>query len=195
MTQPQIYQSYAIEKIVSFFGPPGEAQSFCSGQWLIFPKTAICLANVGEGPQTSHFGNGSHFYWVADQPYHVNSDPGWHFVPAQVVGSAGKEHSIHLFVSLPGSPEFLYVGELEPSYMAQAPGRQNHGMARFDPARASQCRVASIGRASAGNLDFTPLDRALDLLRSSTTVVVRLGVLRATGRFLARSDQAGRWHE
>ena len=178
MTQPQIYQSYAIEKIVSFFGPPGEAQSFCSGQWLIFPKTAICLANVGEGPQTSHFGNGSHFYWVADQPYHVNSDPGWHFVPAQVVGSAGKEHSIHLFVSLPGSPEFLYVGELEPSYMAQAPGRQNHGMARFALRPALPSAVwLRLGGLRLGNLDFTPLDRALDLLRSSTTVVVRLGVL------------------
>src|SRR5262249_15771197 len=76
---------------------------------------------------------GTAFYWVADRPYHINSDPGWHFVPAQVVGSAGKEHSIHLYTTLPSSPEFLYVGELAPSYMAQAPGRQNHRMAPFEP--------------------------------------------------------------
>jgi len=181
VTQPRLYQSYAIEKIVSFFGAPGEAQSFCNGQWLIFPKHAICLTNVGEGPETSHFGNALHFYWVADQPYRVNSDPGWHFVPAQVVGSAGKKCSIHLFVRPPGSPELLYVyvGELGPSYMAQQPGRQNHGMARFElrPALPSALWVR-LGGLPLGNLDSTSLDRALDSLRSPTTVEDRLGVLR-----------------
>jgi len=63
VTQPELYQSYATEKIVSFFGAPGEAQSFCNGQWLIFPRTAICLANVGKGPKISFFENGSQFYW------------------------------------------------------------------------------------------------------------------------------------
>lgn len=61
MTEPQLYLSYAREKIVSFFGSPEEAQSFCNGQWLIFPKTAICLANVGKWPERSFFDNGSHF--------------------------------------------------------------------------------------------------------------------------------------
>jgi len=84
VTQPQLYQSYATEKIVSFFGAPDEAESLCNGQWLIFPKAVTCLANVGEGPAISHFASGSSFYWVADQPYHVNSDRGFHFVPAQV---------------------------------------------------------------------------------------------------------------
>jgi len=31
VTQSQLYESYAIEEIVSFFGAPGEAQSFCNG--------------------------------------------------------------------------------------------------------------------------------------------------------------------
>ena len=112
MTQPQLYQSYATEKIVSFFGSPDEAQSFCSGQWLFFPRTAICLANVGRGPEKSFFENGSHFYWAVDQPYFVNGsrNPAAHVEPAQVVDSAGRERSIHLFARPADSPEFLYVG-------------------------------------------------------------------------------------
>jgi hypothetical protein len=122
VTQPQLYQSYLTEKIVSFFGAPGEAESFCNGQWLIFPKSVICLARVGKQLGRSFFENGSQFYWVADQPYHVNdSGTYWHIVPAQVVGAAGKERAIHLFARAPDSPEFLYLGELEPSYMAVAP--------------------------------------------------------------------------
>jgi hypothetical protein len=76
VTQPQLYQSYAREQIVSFFGSPDEAQSFCNGQWLIFAKTAICLANIEKWPEKSFFDNGSHFYWVAEQPS---------FAPVQVL--------------------------------------------------------------------------------------------------------------
>jgi hypothetical protein len=179
VTQPQLYQPYETEKIISFFGSPGEAQSFCNGQWLIFPRTAICLASVGKGPKISFFENASQFYWVADQPYHVNNSATyWHIVPAQVVGSAGKERAIHLFASPPDSQEFLYLGELEPSYGAVAPGNGNHGMVWFAlrPALPSALWVR-FGGAPLGNLDFTLVDRALDSLRSPTTVEDRLGVL------------------
>src|SRR5262252_2807901 len=180
VTRPQLYQSYAAEKIVSLFGSPGEAQSFCNGQWLIFPRTAICLANVGKGPKISFFENGSHFYWVADQPYHVNNiGTYWHIVPAQVVGSAGKERAIHLFASPPDSEKFLYLGELEPSHKAVAPSNENHGMVCFAlrPALPSVLWIR-FGGTQLGNLDFTPLDRALNSLRGSATVEDRLGVLR-----------------
>lgn len=185
MTQPQLYQSYATEKVVSFFGAPDDAQSFCNGQWLIFPRTAICLAKVGKGPKISFFENGSQFYWVADQPYHVNNiGTYWHIAPAQVVGSAGKERAIHLFASPPDSQEFVYVGELEPSYKAVAPGSENHGMACFAlrPALPSALWVR-FGGAPLGNLDFAPVDRALDSLRSPTTIEDRLGVLRQLVEF------------
>ena len=179
MTQPHLYQSYETEKIISFFGSPGKAESFCNGQWLIFPRTAICLANVGKGPKISFFENGSRFYWVADQPYHINnSGTYWHIVPAQVVGSAGKERAIHLFASPPDSQEFLYLGELEPSYGAVAPVNGNHGMVWFAlrPALPSALWVR-FGGAPLGNLDFTPLDRALGSLQNPTTVEDRLGIL------------------
>jgi hypothetical protein len=163
------------EKIVSFFGAPGEAQSFCDGQWLIFPKSAICLANVGKWPERSFFENGSNFYWVADQPY---------WVPPQVVGSTGKERAIHLFARPSDSPEFLYVGELEPSYGAVAPGNGNHGMAVFAlrPALPSALWVR-FGGHPLGSTDFMRVDRALDLLRHPTTVEDRLGVLQQLVEF------------
>jgi hypothetical protein len=179
-----LYQSYAIDKIVSFFGMPDEAQSLCNGQWLIFPRTVICLANVGEGPATSHFTTGSGFYWVADQPYHVNSDRGFHFVPAQVVGSAGRERAIHLFAKSPDSPEFIYLGELRPAYSAQGPGRQNHGMARFELSPTLPSAIwLRLGGLRLGNLDSTPVDRALDSLGSPTTVEDRFGVLQQLVEF------------
>src|SRR5262249_19002538 len=80
--------------------------------------------------------------------------------------------------------EFLYVGELEPSNMAVAPGSENHGMACFAlrPALPSTLWVR-FGGAPLGNLDFTPIDGALDSLRSPTTVEARLGVLRQLVEF------------
>ena len=185
LTQPQLYQSCAIENIVSFFGAPGEAQSFCNGQWLIFPRTAICLANVGKGPKISFFENGSQFYWVADQPYHINNSVTYFdIVPVQVVGSAGKERSIRLFASPPDSQEFLYVGDLEPSYKAVAPSSENHGMVCFAlrPALPSALWVR-FGGPPLGNLDFALVDRALDSLRRPTTVEDRLGVLQQLVEF------------
>ena len=161
VTQPQLYESYAVEKIVSFFGVPGEAESLCNGQWLIFPGAVLCLADVGKGPKISFFNDASHFYWVADHPYRVNSDRDWHFLPAQVIGFAGNGRPIHLFARRPGSHEYLYVGELGPSYMAQAPGRENYGMARFNlrPALPSAAWVR-LGGLPLGNLDPTSLDLA-----------------------------------
>lgn len=175
MIQPQLYGSYAREQIVSFFGSPDEAQSFCNGQWLIFAKTAICLANVGKWPEKSFFDNGSHFYWLADQPS---------FAPAQVLGPKAKERMIHLFASPPDSPEFLYVGELEPSYMSVAAGKGNHGMAMFAlrPALPSALWVR-FGGLPLGELDFAPVDRALESLRRPTTVEDRLGVLKQLVEF------------
>jgi hypothetical protein len=174
VTQPQLYQSYPAEKIVSFFGSPDEAR-FCNGQWLIFPKTAICLANVEKWPEKSFFDNGSHFYWVAEQPS---------FAPAQVLGPKAKERAIHLFARPPDSPEFLYVGELEPSYVSVAPGKGNYGMAMFAlrPALPSALWVR-FGGLPLGDLDFAPVDRALESLQRPTTLEDRLGVLQQLVEF------------
>jgi hypothetical protein len=70
------------------------------------------------------------------------------------------------------------LGELAPSYMQQAPGPDFHGMARFElkPAVPSALWL-QFGGLQLGNLDFAPVDRALDRLQSPTTVKDRLGVL------------------
>jgi len=176
VTEPQLYQSYAKEKIVSFFGSLDEAQSFRNSQWLIFPKTALCLAYVGKWPERSFFDNGSHFYWVADQSY---------FVPAQLVGPKGNERAIHLFASPSESQDFLYVGELEPSYMSVAPGNGNHGMAMFAlrPALPSALWVR-FGGLPLGDLDFAAVSGAgFGSLQHPTTVDDRLGVLQQLVEF------------
>ena len=178
MPQPELYKCYSIEEAISFFGSRSEAQSLCNGQWLIFPKAVICLTSIGTAPGSSYFQNGSHFCWVADQSYSVSDERWSHFVPAQVVGSVGKQYAIRLFVRSPENAGYLYLGELEPSYMQQAPGRESHGMARFElkPAIPSALWLR-FGGLELGNLDFAPVDRALDRLRSPTTVEDRLGVL------------------
>lgn len=70
------------------------------------------------------------------------------------------------------------MGELEPSHMWVPPVHSHHGMARFAlrPALPSALWVRFGGRPL-GNLDFAPVDRALDVLRGPTTVQDRLGVL------------------
>jgi hypothetical protein len=112
---------------------------------------------------------------VADQPY---------FVPTQVVGPKGKERAIHLFASPPESQEFLYVGELEPSYKSVAPGNGNHRMAMFAvrPALPSALWVR-FGGLPLGDLDFAAVDRALESLQRSTTAEDRLGVLKQLVEF------------
>jgi len=174
----QLYLSYTTDKIRLFLDASGEAQSFCNGQWLILPKVAICLANIGAEPAMSYFANGLDFYWVADQPYNVNDDADWRFVPAQVIGSKAKERTIHLFARLQDSVEYLYLGELESSDIALGPENESHGAARFAlrPALPSQL-WARFGGTALGNVDFKAVDRALASLRRPTTVEDRLGVL------------------
>jgi hypothetical protein len=177
VTKPRLYESYPVEQAISFFGSPSEAQSLCNGQWLIFPNTVLCLTHAGEEPNASYFQDGSHFCWVADQPYRVNDQPWSHFVPAQVLGQMGSQRS-HLFVRPPKARNYLYLGELEPSYMQRASGGENHGMARFQlkPALPSEVWLA-LGGLRLGNLDFSSVDHALDRLRTPTTVQDRLCVL------------------
>src|SRR5262249_30829098 len=144
-----------VEQAISFFGSPSEAESLCNGQWLIFPKTVICPTDVGERPKRSYFENGGHFCWVADQPYHVSDERWSPFVPAQVVGSQGKERAIHLFVRAPEARDYLYLGELEPSYMqaSAGAGEPRHGSLRA-PTCPSQSGLACARRASSRQSRF-----------------------------------------
>jgi hypothetical protein len=72
--EPRLYAGYSAEQAISLFGSPAEAESLCNGEWLIFPKTVICLANIGSGPGRSYLESESDFCWVADRPYSVNAE-------------------------------------------------------------------------------------------------------------------------
>jgi hypothetical protein len=101
-------------------------------------------------------------------------------VPAEVVGpEAKKQRSIRLFVRTADRLGYLYVGELEPSYMQTAPGPENHGEATFELRPALPSEIwRGLGGFQPGNLDVTPLDRAFDRLRGPATVDDRLDALR-----------------
>jgi hypothetical protein len=182
MSGPELYTWYPLEQVISFFGARRDANSLCDGQWLIFPRTAVCLSTLGAAPKMSYFQTASYFCWVADRPYRVKSERERysHFVPAEVVGpEAKKQRSIRLFVRTGERLDYLYAGELEPSYMQAAPGPENHGEARFELRPALPSEIwRELGGFQPGNLDFAPLDRALDRLRGQTTVDDRLDAIR-----------------
>lgn len=178
MSQLELYAWHRLEEVVGFFAAHREAQSLCSGQWLIFPSAALCLATIGDRPQQSYFETGSRFFWVADQPYHVSSESWSHFVPAEVVGPKGEARAIHLFVRPAKARDYLYVGKLSPSYMQVAASTINHGMACFELKSALPSSVwLDLGGLRLGDLNFAAVDTALDRLRHPTTVEDRLGVL------------------
>jgi hypothetical protein len=181
---PELYKWYAADEALSFFGSPDEAQRLCNDQWLIFPATVICMAEIGEAPKRSHFQKGSRFCWVADQPYQVNDERGWHFVPAQVVGSKGRKYSIRLFVRPPQARDYLYAGELGPSNRAQSGGLEHCAAAWFDlkPTLASGVWL-ELGGLRPGDFDFAAVDQALNRLKHPTTVHDRLDILRSLVNF------------
>jgi hypothetical protein len=176
----RLYEQYDRRQALAPFGDELRAEKLCDGQWLVFFDAVVCLTAVGEPPGASHFASGSRFRWVADQPYRVHEGQYNHFVPPQVIGPAGKARPIHLFVRPDRSAAYRYVGRLEPSYMQQAPGSGNHGMAEFElrPTLPSDVWSELGGLRRAGAVDGVAVDRALDRLRGPTAVEDRLDVLR-----------------
>ena len=179
MSEPILYQLYDRHQAVAPFGDDSAALSLCDGQWLIFPDVVACLTRVGTPPKLSHFVNGSGFFWVADKTYKVRDDRYISFLPPQVVGADGRSRSIHLFVRSTDSEAFLYVGELHPSYMQQGPGKESHGMARFELKTTLPSAIWNrLGGLQIDEKDHVSVDRALDRLRGRTTVEDRLQVLK-----------------
>lgn len=84
MPEPELYNWYATEQAISFFGSPDDGRYLCDGQWVIFPKIALCFAEIGKAEQKSHFRNAARFCWAAEQPYQVSDAPLARFVPAEV---------------------------------------------------------------------------------------------------------------
>jgi hypothetical protein len=181
---PELYSWYSAEEAVSFFGLSDNGQYLCDGQWVIFPRAAICLAEIDKAEQKSYFQNGARFCWVADKPYQVSDAPMARFVPPQVTAPRGKEYSIRLFARPPRSEKYLYAGELEPSYVMQFSPHVNRGLSCYYLTPTLPSRIwLELGGLRLGDLDVATVDQALDRLRQPTTVQDRLDVLQQLVNF------------
>jgi hypothetical protein len=181
---PELYSWYSAEEAVSFFGQSDNGQHLCDGQWVIFPRAAICLAEIDKAEQKSYFQNGARFCWVADKTYQVSDAPMAHFLPPQVTAPRGKEYSIRLFARPPRSEKYLYAGELEPSYVMQFSPHVNRGLSCYYLTPTLPSRIwLELGGLRLGDLDVATVDQALDRLRQPTTVQDRLDVLQQLVNF------------
>ena len=179
MGEPKLYERYHRHEAIALFGPEGEAQVLCDGQWVIFPDVVLCFAEVGDPPRMSHFSNGGEFCCVADRPYRVSDEKHVKFVPREVVARHARGRTIHLFVRSRGSDHYLYIGKLGPSYVQIHGVGTPDGAARFrlSPALPSEVWIG-LGGLQPGELDHAAIDAALDRLRDPVNVEERLWVLR-----------------
>jgi hypothetical protein len=172
-----LYEWYDRSKVIEQLRTGGEPQSFCDGQWVIYPHLVICFAEVGESPTASHFTSGRQFCWVAQKPYQGSDDQHLKFVPTEVV-SRHADRPIRLFVRPIHSDKFLYAGDLEPACRFMISGKANCGEAYFTLSPAFPSGVwGELGGLKIGNLDHSAIDAALDRLREPTTIEDRLWVL------------------
>jgi hypothetical protein len=182
VTGPKLYTWYSPDEAISFFGASDGAQSYCNGQWRVFPAALVCLTEIDENDPRreatkSHFVDASRFCWVADQPYRGPDGEPRYFVPPEAI--AGDTRVIELFVRPPDARQYLYAGQLARSYMQQFPGGEGAASASFRLQQTLPSRVwLELGGLRLGDTDHASVDLALDRLRQPTTVHDRLGVLR-----------------
>lgn len=136
MTDPQLYKWYAADEAISLFGSSNDARRLCDGQWVILPKTAICLTEIGETTthkpkHISYFRDGAEFCWIANRRYYVSNSPLAHFVPEEATAWRRHEYTIELFVRPPREGKYLYAGKLAPSYVMPYSSDGDCGMAAF----------------------------------------------------------------
>lgn len=183
MNGAELYGWYGGDEAIAAFGAVKEALAVCDGNWTILPDAVLCLAEIGEPPDASHFPNAGEFCWAADKPYAVRDEGHARFVPKEVVGGHA-DRPIHLFVRPKGSEKYRYIGRLGPAYRFTLGGRSNFGDATFDLSPALPSRVwVKLGGLKLGDLDHAAVDAALARLRGPTSVEERLGVLRRLAEY------------
>src|SRR4051794_35392109 len=117
MTEPEHYREYSWLQAIALFGSVSQAQLLCSGQWVMMADHILCFAVVGEPHTASYFLGASRFCWVANQSF--DTGPGSnHEVPLPGDVNAGRYRNrpIFLFARSSGQEQFLYLGQLEPTY-------------------------------------------------------------------------------
>jgi hypothetical protein len=189
VADPQLYKWYAADEAISLFGSSNDARRLCDGQWVILPKTAICLTEIGETTthkpkHISYFRDGAEFCWIANRRYYVSNSPLAHFVPEEATAWRRHEYTIELFVRPPREGKYLYAGKLAPSYVMPYSSDGDCGMAAFrlEPTLPSSIWV-QLGGIRLGDQNVAGLDQALARLRQQTTVHDRLAILQQLVQF------------
>jgi hypothetical protein len=181
--RPELYRWYTADEAVSLFGPRDAAQSFCNGQWLVFPRTLVCLADIDETntareTTTSHFRKAAEFCWMADQSYRGSDGKPSYFVPEQAISGHQIKPPIELFVRPVGAGKYLYAGQLARSHTQSFPAREGPASASFHLKQTLPSSVlVELGGLRLGDTDHASVDAALDRLRRPTTVHDRLSIL------------------
>jgi hypothetical protein len=183
VSRPELYEWYSSEEVISFFGAYDDEQSFCNGQWLVFPTTLVCLTEIDETntrqeATKSHFKRASQFCWIADQQYRGPDGEPHYFVPSEAISGVGEKRAIELFVRPPEARRYLYAGQLARSHTQSFPARQGFASASFHLKQTLPSSVwIELGGLRLGDLDHASVDAALERLRQPTTVHDRLSIL------------------
>ncbi|MEM7346214.1 MAG: hypothetical protein AAF485_18390, partial [Chloroflexota bacterium] len=128
----KLYESYARDGIIEIFDIKSKFKSLCGGQWLITAENIICLATINPLANKSFFDSAKRFVWVADKSYQVANDE-MGFLPIEIRGNAPEKRNIFLFIRSDDSVlEFMFVGNLDPSYSFGKTADQIVGSANFN---------------------------------------------------------------
>ena len=184
MPEPTLYQEYDRHEVIGMFGSEADAHSLCDGQWIIFPKTILCLTTLGEWPKMSQFTTGSEFCWVADKPYLASEGQLYPAVPKEIRAGQTGDRSIRLFVRNKDCTKFVFLGELKPACSFGYRDKDSYGYADLDLSPTLPGRIwTKIGGFKPGDLNHAGVEAALDRLRKPTTVEERFSVLRQLAEY------------
>jgi hypothetical protein len=100
-----IYQYYARDVILAYFGGVDAGQTFCHGEFVVFPQATVCLFTVRTSVAPSHFTAPSYFTWRPQGQPKVD-DHSFPWLPAP----ARTTHRHVMFVRTDPAQDYLYVG-------------------------------------------------------------------------------------
>ena len=111
---PTLHQKYTIDEAVAAFEPAGNAEFFCSRQFVVMSKAILCMATVGDPATQTHVSSASGVVWKPCETSDVTLDQRWNMHDKvtdawRPDGRRIKEH--HVFLRLPGEERFLYAGK------------------------------------------------------------------------------------
>ena len=108
-----LHDSFTREEAIAAFGDPATAQSYCDGQFVVFPKAVLCFATVGNPDSQPFLGLPTSFVWKPGRlDYDPNDEIPWLPTPVRDVWGPKqerfKEH--HIFLRPAEEERFSWIG-------------------------------------------------------------------------------------